>query len=77
MIFVETNGKLSPVRVRVDLISGISAAVTPLRGTLDAGSNVVIASGSASSAKASSGTHSPAGGAGGPGGMGSIGRALH
>jgi HlyD family secretion protein len=41
-VFVDENGRLAPVPVRVDLISGTQVAVTPLRGSLAAGDAVVI-----------------------------------
>ncbi len=43
-VVVERGGQVAPVRVRVDLVSGTQAAVTPLRGTLAAGDAVVISS---------------------------------
>lgn len=72
LIFVQQNGKLQPVRVRVNLVSGTQAAVTPLRGELSAGDTVVVSGASASSSSRSqsaSRSSSP--------GMGGIGRALH
>lgn len=74
VIFVQRSGKATPVRVRIDLVSGTQAAVTPLRGTLQQGDTVIVSSGSQAHAQSGS---SSRGGAGGPGGMGSIGRALH
>jgi HlyD family secretion protein len=40
-IFVLRNGKLSPVLVQVGLVSSTQATVTPLRGTLAAGDQIV------------------------------------
>ena len=74
VIFVQNGRQLAPVRVKIDLVSGTQAAVTPLCGTLAAGSNVVIGSSNSQSASSSTRTSS---GPGGPGGMGGIGRALH
>ncbi len=73
VVFVSANGKPQPVRVRVDLISGTQAAVTPVHGSLSAGDNVIVASGSsgAGARKPSASTHG-----GGPAGMGGIGRAI-
>ncbi|HLI96340.1 MAG TPA: efflux RND transporter periplasmic adaptor subunit [Candidatus Baltobacteraceae bacterium] len=73
VLFVEQNGKPVPVRVRVDLVSGTQAAVTPLRGTLAAGDNVIVSSGSSSSQT----TRASSLGSRGPGGMSGLGRALH
>jgi HlyD family secretion protein len=76
-IFVQRNGKPSPVRVKVSLVSGTQAAVTPLRGTLQAGDAVIVSSsGSQNSSTRSSASSSRGFGSGGPGGMGSIGRAI-
>jgi HlyD family secretion protein len=41
-VFVERNGHLQVVPVKVDAIAGTSAAVTPLRGTLAAGDAVAV-----------------------------------
>ena len=73
LIFVDRNGKAQPVPVRIGLVSGTQAAVTPLRGTLSAGDEVITASG-ASSTRTASATH---GATSGPGSMGNIGRAFH
>jgi len=74
VVFVQTNRKLAPVRVKIDLVSGTQAAVTPLRGSLGAGDQVVIGD---ASAAAQSGTRSGSNGAGAGGPMGGgIGRAL-
>ena len=77
LIFVSQNGKPQPVRVRINLVSGTQAAVTPLRGTLSAGDSVIVSSGSASSTRTQSSTSRSAIAGGGAGGMGSIGRAIH
>ncbi len=78
MIFVSQNGNPHPVRVRVDLISGSQAAVTPLRGNLSAGDSVIVSSGSGSSAHGQfAGSRNPSGIGASPGGMGSLGRAIH
>ncbi|MBV8116981.1 MAG: efflux RND transporter periplasmic adaptor subunit, partial [Candidatus Eremiobacteraeota bacterium] len=72
MLFVHENGKIRPVRVKIDLISGTQAAVTALRGSLSAGDQVVIGNASVqSSARGTSGTGAQPGGP-----MGGIGRAL-
>jgi HlyD family secretion protein len=74
ILFVQRQGKTVPVRVSVDLISGTQAAVTPLRGTLQAGDNVIVGD---SSQKSGSRTQRNGSGTnGGPGGAGGIGRAL-
>lgn len=75
VIFIQRSGKPSPVRVKIDLVSGTQAAVTPLRGTLQAGDSVIVSSGSPSSSSAR-GASSSRSGFGGPGGMGGIGRAI-
>ena len=73
LVFLNRNGTPTPVRVRVDLISGAQAAVTPLRGTLAAGDAVIVADGSPhASAPMAQSAH---GGSHGPGGMG-FGRGL-
>jgi HlyD family secretion protein len=72
LIFVSQNGKPQPVRVRIDLVSGAQAAVTPLRGALSAGDSVITGSASSGTTRGQSAARS--GAAGGPGGMGSIGR---
>ncbi|MHB8433733.1 MAG: efflux RND transporter periplasmic adaptor subunit [Candidatus Tyrphobacter sp.] len=43
-VVVERGGQVAPVRVRVVLVSGTQAAVTPLQGTLALGDAVVISS---------------------------------
>jgi HlyD family secretion protein len=73
-IFVERAGKLEFVPVKIDLVSGAQAAVTPLRGTLAAGDAVVTAdsgasSGSASGYHASAASNPLAGGTAGGGAM--------
>ena len=54
-IFVERGGKLTPVPVTVGLVNETEATVTPLRGTLSATDQVVIAD-----AHGSSGSHAAA-----------------
>lgn len=80
LIFVQRNAKPVPVRVRVNLVSGTQAAVTPIRGTLASGENVIVSDGSSGQAhsgrSSSSGSGSRGPGAGGPSGMGGIGRAI-
>ena len=73
LIFVQHNGKLQPVRVRVDLVSGTQAAVTPVRGGLSAGDAVAVSGGTSSNAARSQSAmrSNPAAMGGG------IGRALH
>ena len=70
LIFVQNGRTLSPVRVKVDLVSGTQAAVTPLRGTLQVGDEVVISD--ANGQNASRTAHLT----NGPSAMGGIGRAL-
>ena len=75
VVFVQQQGKTVPVRVKIDLTNGTQAAVTPVKGTLEAGENVIIGD---SSKSAPSGA--AAGGAsrgGRSGSMGGIGRAIH
>ncbi|HEY9085701.1 MAG TPA: efflux RND transporter periplasmic adaptor subunit, partial [Candidatus Tyrphobacter sp.] len=43
MLFVDAGGRPARVPVRIDLVNGTQAAVTPLRGSLAAGDAVVIA----------------------------------
>lgn len=43
VVFLDQHGALTPVPVRVDLLSGTQVAVTPLRGSLAEGDSVVIA----------------------------------
>ena len=76
IIFVQRNGKPAPVPVKVDLVSGTQAAVTPLHGSLNAGDSVITGDSSQSSGSARSQRAGSAMGQGGPGGAGSIGRAL-
>ena len=76
MLFVDTAGKLAPVRVHIDLVQGTQAAVTPrVDGALKEGDQVVLSDASQS---AGTGTHtqaqSPLSGAGG--GSGGLGRTL-
>jgi HlyD family secretion protein len=73
-IFTDTAGKLQFVPVKIDLVSGAQAAVTPLRGTLTAGDAVVTAdssaaSGSAAGYHASAASNPLAGGTSGAGAM--------
>ncbi len=65
-LFVERNGALQVVPVRVDAIAGTNAAVTPLRGTLSAGDAVATGDSTQSQTHhaASSTTSSPFGGGG-------------
>jgi HlyD family secretion protein len=77
VLFVQRAGKPVAVPVRVDLVSGTQAAVTPLRGTLGAGDDVIVSSGSAPSSQTSHASSFGSRGAGGPGGMSGLGRALH
>ncbi len=61
-IFVDQNGKLRPVAVKIGLVSDTTASVTPLRGTLNAGDDVVIGDNAASHAsRAASGGNPLAG----------------
>src|SRR5581483_11327554 len=53
-VFVQKNGKLQMVPVQVAMVSGTNAAVTPLRGTLNAGDAVVTADGTSSTSHARS-----------------------
>ncbi len=74
VLFVQRASKPVPVRVRIDLISGTQAAVTPLRGILSAGDDVITGSGAQSTRGTtdSSGSH----GSSSAPGMGGIGRAI-
>lgn len=73
MLFVERDGKVSPVRVRIDLISGTQAAVAPLSGTLNADDSVIIGSSNqAANSAQRSAASSPVGGSM----AGGIGRAV-
>lgn len=74
MIFVQQNGKPTPVRVKIVLVSGTQVAVTPLRGSLSAGDSVITADSSQSSSTRTQRSSNSA--MGGPGGTGGIGRAL-
>ena len=53
MIFVRSGSKIRAIRVRVDLISGTQAAVTPLSGTLNVGDAVVISDSSQNGTRSS------------------------
>lgn len=75
LIFVQRGGKPSAVPVRVNLISGTQAAVTPLRGSLQAGDSVIVSSGSQSGAARGNSSSRSGLSSGGPG-MGGIGRAI-
>jgi HlyD family secretion protein len=59
-VFVDRGGKLTPVPVSIGIVGDTEASVTPLRGTLAAGDQIVIgdSSGSASHASASTSTRS-------------------
>jgi HlyD family secretion protein len=76
VIFVQHDGKAQPVRVSVQLISGAQAAVAPLRGSLQAGDDVIVSSGAQSTASGTQSSRSGQSGFRGPGGMGGIGRAI-
>ncbi len=73
IVFVERNGKPVPVRVKIDLTSGTQVAVTPLRGSLQAGDDVITGDSSQSTTRTRT---AQSGGPGGPSAMGSIGRAI-
>jgi HlyD family secretion protein len=78
VIFVQQGGKPQLVPVTVLLVSGTQAAVTPLRGTLGTTDNVIVSSGSATTAStrtagAPGSTRSAIGG----GGAGGLGRIVH
>jgi HlyD family secretion protein len=68
-IFVERAGNLVPVRVTVGLVNDTEATVTPLRGTLSAGDQVVIGDSSATTTTRSRSAN-PFQGNSGPGGGG-------
>jgi HlyD family secretion protein len=79
MIFVQRDGKPAPVRVHINLVSGTQAAVTPLRGTLQAGDDVIVSDGSQSARSSQGGSGASRSGfnrSNGPSGMGGIGRAI-
>ena len=70
-IFVDQNGKLRPVAVKVGLVGDTTASVTPLRGTLSAGDQIVIGDNSSSHGSRSASSGNPlAGGQRGGGGRG-------
>ncbi|HZO94890.1 MAG TPA: efflux RND transporter periplasmic adaptor subunit [Candidatus Baltobacteraceae bacterium] len=70
-IFVLQNGKLHPVPVKVGLVGDTTASVTPLRGTLASGAQVVVGdNSSAKGSHAASGGNPLTGGQHGPGGRG-------
>lgn len=77
ILFVQRGGKPSPVRVRVDLVSGAQAAVTPLHGSLQAGDDVIVAGGSQTAGSAPGAAASSHAGYRGPGGIGGLGKAMH
>lgn len=77
MIFVEQNGTPKPVRVQVNLVSGTQVAVSPLRGSLQAGDPVIVSGGSQSgSAHGGSSSSRSVLSGGGPSGMNGLGRAI-
>jgi HlyD family secretion protein len=77
MVFVQRNGKPAPVRVSVNLVSGTQAAVTPVRGTLQAGDAVIVSDGSSTAnARGNSASHSAFGSSSRSSGMGGLGRAI-
>jgi HlyD family secretion protein len=77
VIFVERDGKPAPLRVNVQLTNGTLAAVTPLRGTLAPGDQVITGQAGQSSSHSHTGSSSQTrGGFAGPGGMGGVGRAI-
>lgn len=69
-IYVQRAGRAVALPVRIDLVSGAQAAVTPLRGSLHAGEAVITGTGTGSSGSPHAAAHT-----GGPA-MG-IGRAFH
>ncbi|HEY0798977.1 MAG TPA: efflux RND transporter periplasmic adaptor subunit [Candidatus Baltobacteraceae bacterium] len=74
LIFVDRAGKAVPVRVKIALVQGTQAAVTPrVDGALTTSDQVIISDGTSGGSGQRSSSSSPLGGAGGPGG---IGRAL-
>jgi hypothetical protein len=75
MIFVQRKGKVQPIPVTVGLVSGTQAAVTPLRGTLQAGENVIVGDSSQRSTTSRTQRTNGPGMNVGPG-AGGIGRAL-
>ncbi len=58
-IFVDAGGRPARVAVRVDLVNGMQAAVTPLQGSLAAGDAVVIADSGATRARRTTTTSAP------------------
>jgi HlyD family secretion protein len=78
-VFVQRDGKLTPVRVSVGIVGDTQATVTPLQGTLAAGDAVVVSDSRGSAAHSSSGSASTrsllSGTTGGPGGAGGRGGA--
>jgi HlyD family secretion protein len=74
-IFVERNGKLTPVMVKVGLVNETQASVTPVRGTLSTTDQVVIADGHGSSGSHSA-ARNPLTGGGAPAGGGGRGGTL-
>lgn len=61
LLFVLRGGKPQPVSVRIDLVSGMQAAVTVLRGTLRAGDEIITGG---SNARVRTSTQNPAAGLG-------------
>ncbi|HET9096765.1 MAG TPA: efflux RND transporter periplasmic adaptor subunit [Candidatus Baltobacteraceae bacterium] len=59
-VFVLRDGKPQAISVKVDLVSGMQAAVTPLRGSLKAGDEVIVGDSSTRSQR-SAANSSPAG----------------
>lgn len=68
-VFIEKSGKLQMVPVHVEMVSGTNAAVTPLRGMLNAGDAVVTADGTSSTSRARSSGSAFGNRPGGAGGM--------
>ncbi len=79
LLFVQQNGKPHPVRVKIALVSGTQAAVTPVgRSQLAEGDAVIVSTANASdtSTSRSSSTRSGSNPMSGGAGMGGLGRAL-
>jgi HlyD family secretion protein len=76
VIFVQRQGKIAPVPVTIGLVSGTQAAVTPLRGTLQAGDNVITSDSSQQSGASRTQRSTGAPRMNGGPGTGGIGRAL-
>jgi HlyD family secretion protein len=58
-VFVQNGRKLQMIPVNIAMVSGTSAAVTPLHGTLSAGEGVVVAGGATAHAHAAQTSNSP------------------